>query len=304
MSLARLNVAGNTITGASGKAVTLRGVSIADPKSLMFFKRKRPYDLFQIMEMAVNEWHSNVIRLPVHPDGIDDVPGFENNVDSYLKDYLAPAVRKAGELGAYAIIDLHLFDDYSTKEKNSLVRNFWSRVAAYYKETPHVIFELFNEPVKPDNWDTWAGYCQPWVDMIRNIAPENVILAGGPRWCQNMAGAAKNPIKGKNIVYSAHCYPAHLRDFESNWGPLFDKYPVFFSEWGYEKGAKFPTNGTTGGFGAPLKELIEARGCSWTAWCFDNDWFPKIFDKPWNLPGDNEARMGMFVMEWLKENQA
>ena len=138
--------------------------------------------------------------------------------------------------------------------------------------------------------------------MIRGLAPKTVILAGGPQWCRNMSGAAKNPVKGGNIVYSAHCYPPHLRDFENNWGPLFDKFPVFFSEWGYEKGAEFPASGTTAGFGAPFKKLIEDRGCSWAAWCFDNDWFPKIFDKPWSLPKDDKARMGIFVKEWLKEN--
>lgn len=302
MNLPWLHVDGKYIRDASNKEVILRGVSVADPKSLMFFKRGRPYDLFRIMDIAVNEWHANVIRLPVHPGGIDDVPGFEGGINNYLKDYLAPAVAKAVELGVYAVIDLHIFDDYTTKEKGRLVRDFWSAVAVYYKETPDVLFELYNEPIKPDNWDTWREYCQPWVDMVRKIAPSNLIVAGGPRWCQNMAGAAKNPLKGRNIVYSAHCYPAHLKDFENNWGPLLDKFPVFFTEWGYEKGAKFPTSGTTSAFGEPLKGLIEAGGCSWAAWCFDNDWFPKIFDKPWSLPGEDEARMGPFVKDWLKKN--
>jgi hypothetical protein len=49
-------------------------------------------------------------------------------------------------------------------------------------------------------------------------------------------------------------------------------------------------------------EMIEKRGCSWCAWCFDNDWFPRIFDKPWSLPEDREGRMGLLVKELLKNN--
>ena len=302
MHLSRLHVEGNRIKDQTGKTVTLRGFSIADPASLMFYKRGRPLDLFQIMESAVMEWRANVIRLPVHPDGIDDVPGFVGDLKGYFGKYIKPAVEKAEELGVYAIIDLHIFDDYTTSEKNALVMEFWGIAASYYKDAPHVLFELFNEPVKPDDWDMWQKYAQPWADMIGKLAPDNLLLVGGPRWCQNMAGAAKNPVQGKNIVYSAHCYPAHLLDFEKNWGTLFEKFPVFFTEWGYEDGAKYPTSGTTSGFGRPLLKLIEERGCSWCAWCFDNDWFPKVFDKPWTLPGDEEGRMGRFVKELLKNN--
>src|SRR5208283_3099858 len=102
-----LNVKGKYIEDQEGNAKILRGVSIADPKSLMFYKRDRPYDLFKIMEMAVNEWHANVIRLPIHPGGIDDIPGWGENIDEYMKDYLIPAVSKAIDLNTYVIIDLH-----------------------------------------------------------------------------------------------------------------------------------------------------------------------------------------------------
>jgi endoglucanase len=303
MTLQNLHTKRNLIQDINGKTIILRGVSTADPGSLMFHKRGRPYDLFEIIKMAVNEWHANVIRLPVHPDGIDDVPGFEGDVEKYFKAYIVPAADMAAELGVYVIIDLHIFDDYTTLEKDKLIRKFWGVVAPYYKDAPHVLFELFNEPVKPDDWDTWKKHSQPWVDYIRKLAPDNLLLAGGPRWCQNMAAAAKNPLTGNNIVYSAHCYPAHLPEFEKNWGPLLGKYPVIFTEWGYEKTGNYPWEGTTTGFGIPFKKLMEAHGCSWCAWCFDNDWGPKVFDKPWVLPADRDNRMGMFLKEWLRKNQ-
>lgn len=302
MKLLPLHTEGKYLKDSSGNTIILRGVNIADPASLMFFRRERPHDLFKIMDMAVREWRAGVIRLPVHPDGIDDVPGFEGDAEKYFRKYLIPAVDRAKELGVYAIIDLHIFEDYTAKEKDDLIRGFWGIAAAYYRDAPHVLFELFNEPVKPDDWDKWRETAQPWVDMIRGIAQENILLMGGPRWCQNMSGAAKNPFKGKNIVYAAHCYPSHLNDFDKNWGPLIEKLPVMFTEWGYENPGKYPWIGTTNGFGEPFRKRVEAAGCGWCAWCFDNDWGPKVFDKPWELPDDRENRMGEFLRGWLEEN--
>ncbi len=299
-----LHVEGRYLKDQENKTKILRGVSIADPKSLMFYKRERPYDLFKIMELACNEWHSGVIRLPIHPGGIDDIQGWEDNMNKYMEEYLIPAVEKAIDLKVYVIIDLHIFGDYMDKLADNQIRSFWKFAAPYYKSSPNVLFEIFNEPIKPDIWDTWLEIAQPWVDFVREMAPRNIILMGGPRWCQNMSGAAKNPFRGKNIVYSAHCYPYHMRNFKENWGPLFEKYPVFFTEWGYEKPSKVVAEtieGTTSGFGIPFKKIIEENGASWAAWCFDNDWAPKIFDKPWNLPEDRENRMGYFIKEWLAE---
>ncbi len=296
-----LRVDGRYIKDPSGKPVILRGVNVADPKSLMYFRRERPYDCLKIIEIAVKEWGANVVRLPVHPEGIDDVAGFEGNVEKYLREFIVPAVDKAAELGAYAIIDLHLVQDYGAKKDDALVRGFWKIAASYYRGFPSVMFELYNEPINPDNWHTWRKCCQPWVDMIRGIAPDNLILVGGPRWCQNMAAAAGDPVEGKNVVYAAHCYPSHLADFGKNWGPLIEKYPVMFTEWGYETPGSFPWQGTTSGFGRPFLERAEALGCSWCAWCFDNDWGPRVFDKPWSVPEDREGRMGIFLKEALKK---
>jgi len=300
-----LHTDGRFLNDEEGNARILRGVSIADPKSLMFHKRERPYDLFQIIDMAVKEWHCGVIRLPIHPGGIDDVPGWEDDIVKYTEKYIQPVVQKAVDLNIYIIIDLHIFGNYIEKIADEQIRNFWKVAAPAYKNVPNVLFEIFNEPVKPDIWDAWKDTAQPWIDFVRFFASKNIIIAGGPRWCQNMSGAAKNPFNGENIVYSAHCYPHHFQYFEENWGPLFENFHIFFTEWGYEKPSKIASGtieGTTSEFGIPFKKIIESKGSSWVAWCFDNDWSPKIFNKPWVIPDDRENRMGHFVKSWLIEN--
>ncbi|MBP7792395.1 MAG: glycoside hydrolase family 5 protein [Candidatus Goldbacteria bacterium] len=299
----RLCVSGKKIKTESDKEIILRGVSIADPQALNNYVRGRFLSLSRIMEIAVKQWNVNVIRLPVHPYGIDDQKGWIANPHDYLNNDLNAAIKKSIDLGIYLIIDLHLICDYDSDDTDKLVTSFWSNVATVYKDCSNVIFELFNEPLSPDNWDKWRDTASPWIESIRKICPDKIILAGGPRWCQNMSGAVKNPIPFENIIYSAHCYPYHLKNFERNWGDLIEKYPVFFTEWGYENPGKIPWQGTTDGFGMPFKNIIEKNKLSWCAWCFDSDWPPRIFNRKWEIPDDRQNYMGYFTREWLKENK-
>jgi endoglucanase len=300
-NIEKLFVDNKKIKTQKGQEKILCGVSIADPEALNNYVRGRFLNLHQIMEIAVFDFRVNVIRLPVHPYGIDDQPGWISNPESYLKNHLDKAINKSIELDIYVIIDLHLICDYTSDEINKLVTSFWTQIAPIYSDYPNVIYELFNEPLYPDDWNKWKEIAQPWIDLIRKYAPDTLLLVGGPRWCQNMSGAAKNPFSGKNIVYSAHCYPDHLRDFNKNWGDLVDKYPVFFTEWGYENPGKTPWQGTTSGFGEPFMKIINEKKLSWCAWCFDSDWPPRIFDRKWQLFEDKENYMSFFTKELLKE---
>lgn len=300
-SLEPLFVSGKKIKTKTNKDIILRGVSIADPEALNSYVRGRFLNLTQIMEMAVYDWGVNVIRIPVHPYGIDDQPGWMANPIYYIQKHLDMAVKKSIELNIYLIIDLHLICDYISEDVNNLVTSFWSMVSKTYYKFSNIIFEIFNEPIYPDDWSIWKKTVMPWIELIRKSAPETLLLIGGPRWCQNMAGAVKDPITEKNIIYSAHCYPSHLKDFEKNWGKLIEKYPVFFTEWGYENPGKDPWQGTTSGFGVPFKKIIDENKLSWCAWCFDSDWPPRIFDRKWKIFEDKENYMGYFTREWLKE---
>ena len=94
--------------------------------------------------VAIDEWHSNCIRLPINDDhwfgrgkyqgGPADAAAaaFRRDVDKI--------VRLAANRGAYVAIDLHRF-----RAPKAEYVAFWKDCAAHYRNHPAVLFDLFNE---------------------------------------------------------------------------------------------------------------------------------------------------------------
>jgi endoglucanase len=244
------------------------------------------------------------VRFPVYPNAIDQTPGWNANPDAYFNNHLNPAIQNCVARQIYCIIDWHYITDYNNSTVDTSTRNFWSYVAPKYANTPNVIFELYNEPINPDNWSTWKQWAQPWVNINRAAAPNNLILIGGPRWSQNVAEAATNPFTGGNIAYVCHIYPQH--GGQSTWDSWFGNssatVPYFITEWGWQNGGAQPTSGTLSGYGIPFSNYLESKGVSWTAWVFDKLWQPVMFDANWNLLG-GENYMGQFTKDELAQHQ-
>jgi cellulose 1,4-beta-cellobiosidase len=298
-----LHVTGRYIQDPSGNNVILRGVSLIDVSVADSRDRTAP----QLIDMATdnaNGWYARVVRLPVYPDAIDGQPGWNANPDTYFNNHLNPAVQECIARQIYCIIDWHYISDYTSGTIDTSTRAFWSYVAPKYANTPNVIFELFNEPVNPDSWDTWKATAQPWVNLIRAAAPNNLILIGGPRWSQNVASAASSPFTGSNLVYVAHIYPEHggQSTWDSWFGNSSSTVPYFITEWGWQQGGNTPTSGTLSSYGTPFSAYLDSKGVSWTAWVFDIYWQPVMFDESWNLLG-GEAYMGQFTKDFLYQHR-
>jgi endoglucanase len=298
-----LTVSGRFIKDPSGNNVVLRGVSLTD----VSVANSRPRNARQLIDMATdnaNGWYARVVRLPVYPDSIDMQPGWNANPDAYFNNHLNPAIQECIARQIYCIIDWHYIRDYNSSAVDTSTRNFWTFMAPKYRDVPNVIYELYNEPINPDNWSTWKTTAQPWVNIIRAAAPNNLILVGGPRWSQNVAEAATNPFTGGNIAYVAHIYPQH--GGQSTWDAWFGNssstVPYFITEWGWQQGGTNPTSGTQSGYGVPFSNYLESKGVSWTAWVFDTIWQPIMFDQNYNLLG-GENFMGQYTKDFLFQHR-
>ncbi|HTX90661.1 MAG TPA: cellulase family glycosylhydrolase [Anaerolineales bacterium] len=298
-----LHTSGRFIQDPNGNTVILRGVSLVD----VSVADSRTRNARQLIDMATdssNGWYARVVRLPVYPDAIDGQPGWNAGPDAYFNNHLNPAIQECVARQIYCIVDWHYISDYTSSAIDTSTRAFWSYVAPKYANTPNVIFELYNEPINPDNWSTWKATAQPWVNLIRAAAPNNLILVGGPRWSQDVAEAATNPFSGGNIAYVAHIYPQHggQSTWDSWFGNSSSTVPYFITEWGWQNGGAAPTSGTLSSYGTPFSNYLDSKGVSWTAWVFDDYWQPVMFDTSWNLLG-GENYMGQFIKDFLSRHQ-
>jgi len=299
MVIGKLHVEGNKILDENNNQIVLKGVNIPDPQLLDTKYWDRPnITASKLANTAVNDYHAKVIRLPILP-GNPEYPTegwfLDNGEDIYFTKHLKPLVDELTAKKIYVIIDFHMMADF--EDKYSKVEQFWTYIAPKFKDNPYVLYEIFNEPIRPDNWDTWKDtIAQPAYNLIRSLAPDNLILIGGPYWSSHMLGAVDNPITGTNIVYVGHIYSNQsperwVRDYE----PLLKVAPLFITEWGFEK------NGTEGGditYGIAFEEWMKKYSLSWTVWQFDFLWGPSMFNEDWSLKKSPDG-MGEFVRDLL-----
>jgi hypothetical protein len=261
-----LKVAGTQLVDGSGQAVRLRGVNCAG----MEWSSDGEGHIAKTIEVAVTEWHANLIRLPLSQDRwFGHGPEQKDGGESY-RALVRQLVDFCSAHDAYVILDLHWSDagvwgrnigQHNLPDKNSVV--FWRDVARTYANHSAVLFDLYNEPARID-WDQWfkggtiteadektkakliyeAVGLPGLVGVIRATGAKNVILAGGLNWAYEVDGiTAARRIRdpdGNGVVYAVHPYPhkyGHigwetLEEWTSRMEAFAEKFPLIVTEFG------------------------------------------------------------------------
>ncbi len=309
-SLPWLHVEGNRIMNPNGDDVVLRGVSTIDIGSVEEYDggfRPMIDRLTDKNDTAGGSpgWYPTVIRIPVYPtdSDVESPIAYTPGDEGFYNHLLRPVVDYCREKKLYVIIDWHYIA--STTEHQQTTSGFWADMAPRFSEDSHVLFELYNEPINSGSWETVRSDMQSWYDVVREGAPENLVLVGTPNWSQYVGQAAANPIEGANVVYVAHMYPMHwdmpdLRDEITDAAALA---PVFITEWGFEQGSDAVVDGTVTSYGDPFKAFINDLNLSTTSWVAHYSWFPAMYqDQNWTL-ATGDGRMGGFAKQWLYEKR-
>ena len=291
-----LHVDGKYFKDPGGNIVILRGVDL--PDLAMLNTQRGTMSVTKMIDTLTNAshgWYAYLLRLCISPET------WLGNPDSYYNSHLKPAVDYCVSKGVYCIIDWHYVADPAPNAASTV--QFWTYIAPKFKTYTNVFYEIFNENSSTSmTWNQWDSlYAQPWENLIRQQAPDNIILVGGPSWSQNIGGSATKPVTGGNIAYVGHIYPQNPTSLWSTGGQISTAAltnPVVITEWGYLQGAAVPCSGTQTSFGNPFKTWVEQAGVSWTAWCADDVWDPKMFNSDWSLR-TGDAQMGGFVKDWL-----
>lgn len=239
--LPRLAVEGNQFVTPDGTPVTLRGVSIVDPKrgSTTPNRGRSTEEVVAHVTDPDAGWYPTVIRIPVQPVDIGETeegvaptpPAFtQAELEAYLTTYLDPVVAQCAERNVYALIDFHRAKDevaWGSQSEGTINQPlqtettlFWETVAPRYADADHVLYEVYNEPTTPGMWGptrdpevkaVWKlflQFIQPVVETIRQHT-DTVVIVGSPGWSTSPEGALIEPVAGDNIGYSYHVYPGH-----------------------------------------------------------------------------------------------
>lgn len=258
-----LSVKNAHIVDANGKNTTLRGVSMfwsSEPDGYKFWTPGT-------MAWLQSDWNTMVVRLPMGIEHVADAPSINL---SYLEDSAKNAGRVINmvdvcvKLGLYVVVDWHAHQLH----QDEAVR-FFTTMAAKYKNTPNIIWEVFNEPNGPGN-DQVSSYANAVIAAIRKNS-NNLILVGSANWSsQPDQIPAVTDAKG-NVAYTLHFYAgegAHDGYRSSITSAMSKGRAVFVSEWGMTS-ADGASNLSTGN-SQTWMDFLETNGVSSCAWAVSN----------------------------------
>ena len=254
-----LSVKGTFLVDENSEQTMLRGISYGWHNWWPRFYNK------ESVKWLADDFHCNVVRAAM---GVGPKGSYIDKKE-WSKEKIEAVIQGAIENDIYVIIDWHSHELHLEEAKI-----FFAEMAEKYGEYPHVIYEIFNEPVK-DSWEDIKNYSIEVIKVIREKDPDNIILVGSPHWDQDIHLVADDPIEGfSNLMYTVHFYAAthgkELRD-KSDYA-LKKGIPIFVSE-----SAGMEANGNS---------AIDYE--SWTTWI---NWMEenKISWICWSIADKNET---------------
>lgn len=240
-------------------------------------------------------WGANTVRLPLSQGfWLRGSEASGCTADAY-QTLVRKTVQTLTDLRLNVIIDLHWSSadgqsgegggTWAMPDSESTL--FWQDLAILYKDMPHVLFELYNEP-HPTAWECWQGPCtmegdkafshdcqctktltyespgmQSLFDTIRATGADNLVIVGGMNWAYDFSQLERYPLTGSNIVYSTHPYPYEEKMplfWENAFGKLSQEHPIISTESGqYDCGSDYMEQ---------LLDYFDARKIGWIGWAW------------------------------------
>lgn len=247
----RLSVKGTQLMSEKGTPVMLAGVSYGWHNWWPRFYNKSS------VKWLAEDWHCDLVRAAM---GVGPRGSYTDKKE-WSVEQITAVIEGAIENDLYVIIDWH-----SHEIKTEEAKQFFSEMASKYGHHPHIIYEIFNEPVK-DSWSDVKAYSVEIIKAIREKDPDNIILVGSPHWCQDLHIVADDPIEGfDNLMYTVHFYAATHKQFlrdRCNYA-LEKGIPLFVSESaGMEASGNGPIDRTEW---QTWIDWMKARKISWVTW--------------------------------------
>lgn len=309
---------GNVLRDAvTGEIFRLQGVNVPS----MEWTNEGDPQLPRSVQIALENWNANVIRLPLNQDRwFGRAPG-QNDGGARYRQIVDGVVQACADHNAYVLIDLHWSDlgqwganigQHRMPDQNSVV--FWSDAATRYANHPAVLFDLYNEP-HDVSWEIWRdggtvsengrSYAAPGLqelaDVVRRTGAGNLLVIAGLDWGYDLSGIARgyalNDAGGSGILYDSHIYP-WKGNSAGAWDPhvavIADQYPVVIGEVGCEPDGRYESPYT---WAPRVLDYIAGYQFSWIGWCFHPAATPRLLQ---NWDYTPTPYWGDFVLDALR----
>lgn len=258
-----LSVKGTQLVDEKGQAVQLRGIST---HGIAWFPDYINQDM--IMQLST-DWGANLLRIAMYTD---ENGGYCTDGDKgKLKQLILDGVEYAKQADMYVIVDWHILHDNNPLTHKEEALQFFREMTGQLKNEKHVLYEICNEPNGGTSWEDIKSYANEVIPVIRENAPEAVILVGTPTWSQEIDKPQNDPITGyDNIMYTLHFYAAtHKEDLRNKMVNAVEAgTPVFVSEYGLCDASG--NGGNDLGQAQSWIDTMDQKGISYAVWSFCN----------------------------------
>ena len=127
-----LQVKGTRIVNASGKTITLKGVSTHGIAWYPQYVNKSCFQSFKKMG-------ANTVRLAFYSD---DAAGYSKSLYKKVEE----GIQAATDLGMYVVIDWHILSDGNPKTNQKKAKEFFTHFSKKYAGQTNILYEICNEP--------------------------------------------------------------------------------------------------------------------------------------------------------------
>ncbi len=205
-----LHVEGNAIKNARGKTVRLIGPGAAAFELVHNTWHTSNFEDWYNEESfsTIKSWGCNTFRIAMSYDYYISHPDCLAEYEKY--------VDLATSLNMYVIVEWGLCGNPLPYEQYAAT--FFDALSKRYANNPYILYEIINEPFH-STWSDISSYSSRIIPIIRNNAPDSVILVGTPYHSSSQPdtpyAAIYSPLNYNNIIYTTHIYTGQTLTYDS-----------------------------------------------------------------------------------------
>jgi len=230
--LSRLSTSNNFILDESGKAIALRGATIAGLDTAAPASGQTLADALAIdtnnLALMTRIWGLNLVRLPFKAETV--LTGNGTIPAGKILAGIDLAVTMITEAGAYVLLALEAEPGATLPDAST--QQAWQTMAKRYKDEPGVLYEIFASP-QP----LAAGWFQTALSLIGTIRSQNTaamifVNTGNSGDFTGLPLLLPTGVPIFNVVYTVNVSPQNSPGPDDGQLASFaDLYPVFASTW-------------------------------------------------------------------------